>query len=155
MEDSLEYRQQLMKEYKQVVLPLLRYMPWLQKNAGQTASSFYEGEGFNEHSMSIPIYDSNLMNFVKEAAKTPLMDRNYLYTYSRNHIKTHEDERKIIAHAGIKEWDILRGILSKYVLGGRTKAMLWSEGVQENIFYLVLKQMQQIIEFWDQPLNIS
>lgn len=154
MEDNLEYRQQLMEEYKQMVVPLLKYLPWLQKNTGQTASSFYEGEDFNEHSMSIPIYDSNLMAFVKVALNSPLMDRNYLYTYTRNRIKTHEDERKVIANAGIKEWDMLRGILSKYVLGGKTKASLWSEGVQENIFYLVLKQMQQIIEFWDQPLNI-
>ena len=154
MEDNLEYRQQLIEEYKQMVIPLLKYLPWLQKNAGQAASSFYEGPDFNEHSMAIPVFDSNLMSFVKVAANSPLMDRNYLYVYSRNSIKTHEDERKVIARAGIKEWDILRGILSKYVLGGRTKGILWSEGVQENIFYLVLKQMQQIIEFWDQPLNI-
>lgn len=155
MEDNFEYRQQLMKEYKQMVVPLMKYLPWLQRNAGQSVSSFYEGPDFNEHSMTIPVYDSNLMGFVKAASNSPLMDRNYPYVYSRNHIKTHEDERKVISNAGIKEWDILRGILSKYVLGGKTKATLWSEAVQENIFYLVLKQMQQIIEFWDQPLNIS
>lgn len=155
MEDNFEYRQQLMKEYKQMVVPLMKYLPWLQRNAGQSVSSFYEGPDFNEHSMTIPVYDSNLMGFVKAASNSPLMDRNYPYVYSRNRIKTHEDERKVISGAGIKEWDILRGILSKYVLGGRTKATLWSEAVQENIFYLVLKQMQQIIEFWDQPLNIS
>lgn len=155
MEDNFEYRQQLMKEYKQMVVPLMKYLPWLQRNAGQSVSSFYEGPDFNEHSMTIPVYDSNLMGFVKAASNSPLMDRNYPYVYSRNRIKTHEDERKVISGAGIKEWDILRGILSKYVLGGRTKATLWSEAVQENIFYLVLKQMQQIIEFWDQPMNIS
>ena len=44
--------------------------------------------------------------------------------------------------------------LSKYVLGGRTKGNLWSEAVSEQIFYLVLKQMQEIIEFWDKtPAN--
>ena len=105
--------------------------------------------------MTIPVYDSNLMSFVKEAANSPLMDRNYPYVYTRNHIRTHEDERRIITRAGVKEWDILRGILSKYVLGGRTKSALWSQGVQENIFYLVLRQMVQIIEYWDQPLNIG
>lgn len=150
----MEYRQQLIEEYKHHVAPLLKYLPWFEKNAGQTASSFYKGPEFNEHTMTIPVYDSNLMSFVKEASNSPLMDRNYLYTYTRNHIKSHEDERRIIIHAGIREWDLLRGILSKYVLGGRTKSVLWSQGVQENIFYLVLKQMLQIIEYWDQPMDI-
>lgn len=154
MEESVEYMQQLAGEYKQMVVPLLKYQPWFEKNAGQAGNSYYSGPEFNEHSMTIPVYDSNLMSFVKEASASPLMDRNYPYTYSRNHINTPEDERKLIARAGIKEWNLLRGILSRYVLGGRTKSVLWSQGVRENIFYLVLKQMVQIIEYWDQPLNI-
>jgi len=31
---------------------------------------------------------------------------------------------------------------------------LWSEAVSEQIFYLVIRQMQEIIEFWDKsPAN--
>lgn len=151
----MEYRQQLIQEYKQVVLPLLRYLPWLEKSAGTSVSSAYQGNNVAEHSLAIPVYDGTLMNFVKEAAKTSLMDRNYRYVYSRNRIQSHEDERKIIRKAGIWEWDILRGILSKYVLGGRTKGYLWNEAVQEEIFYLILKQMKEIIEFWDKPLDLE
>lgn len=151
--ENTEYRQQLLEEYKQMVVPLLKYLPWLEKNAGQSVSYNYEGPDMTEHSMSFPVYDSNLMSFIREASGSKLMDRNYLYVYTRNHIKTHEDERKIIAHAGLKEWDILRGILSKYVMGGMTRSVLWTQGVQENIFYLVLKQMQEIIEYWDKPLD--
>ena len=104
--------------------------------------------------MSIPVYDSTLMSFVREAEGSALMDRNYSYVYTRNHIQNHEDERKIIAAAEMRDWGILRGILSKYVLGGRTKSVLWSQAVQENIFYLVLKRMQEIIEYWDKPMDI-
>ena len=50
---------------------------------------------------------------------------------------------------------MLRGILSKYVLGGRTKGYLWSQGLQENIYYLVLKQMQKIIEYWDKSIQME
>ena len=153
-EQSTEYRQQLMQEYKQAAMPLLRYLPWLEKNAGQPGSTFYQGTEENEHAMHFPIYDSTLLNFVKEASRSSLMYRNYSYIYTRNGIKNHEDERKVIASAELKDWDMLRGILSKYVLGGRTKAYLWSEAVQENVFFLVLKQMQKIIEFWDKPLDI-
>lgn len=155
MEENVEYMQQLMEEYKEAVVPLLKYLPWFEKHAGQAGNSFYKGSEFTEQTMAIPVYDANLMSFVKEAANSPLMDRNYPYIYTRNRIKTSEDERKAITRAGIKEWDILKGILSKYVLGGRTKSMLWSQGLQENIFYLILKQMLQIIEYWDQPMNIG
>ena len=152
MTQTTEYRQELVQGYKQMVVPLLRYLPWLEKNAGKAGSTSYKGEGFTEHSMSFPVYDSTLMSFIKEASRSPLMERNYSYIYTRNGIKTHDDERRIIEAAGIREWDLLRGILSKYVLGGRVKGVLWSEGVQENIFVMVLNQMQKIIEYWDKPL---
>lgn len=153
MEQDMEYRLQQVQEYKQQVLPLLRYIPWLESNAGQGVSSLYRGPEFTENSMSIPVFDGTLMNFVKEASHSGLMDRNYSYVYTRNQLKTHDDERRVIASADIRHWDILRGILSKYVMGGRTKSVLWSQGVQEKIFLLVLQKMQQIIEYWDKPVN--
>lgn len=155
MEQDLEYRQKLLRDYRQAVTPLLRYLPWLENNAGQPGSTSYRGEGFTEHSMSFPVYDSTLMGFVREAAKSSLMEKNYSYVYTRNHIRSHDDERRIIAAADLRDWDILRGILSKYVLGGRTKAALWSQGVQENIFAMVLEQMRKIIEYWDKPMETS
>jgi hypothetical protein len=67
---------------------------------------------------------------------------------------SHDDERRAIENASLKEWDILCGILSKYVLGGQTKGTLWSEAVQERIFYLVIQKMCEIIEFWDKPMEV-
>lgn len=154
MEQDTEYRRQQMEEYKQAVLPLLRYIPWFESNAGQPGNTFYQGPDATEHSMGIPVYDASLLNFVKEASRSSLMDRNYCYTYTRGRIRTHDDERRVIAGAELKDWDVLRGILSKYVMGGMTKSALWAQGVQENIFLLVLKKMQEIIEYWDRPLDI-
>lgn len=151
----MEYRQQLVEDYKQVLLPLLRYLPWLEKNAGKVVSSNYSGSEVTEHSLAFPVYDGTLMNFVKDAAKTSFMDKNYEYVYVRNKIQSHDDERRIIKNAGLNEWNILCGILSKYVMGGRTKGRLWSEAVQEGIFYLVLDQMKGIIEYWDKPINVE
>jgi diguanylate cyclase (GGDEF)-like protein len=137
MEQSSEYREQLLESYKQAVRPLLPYLPWLEQSAGKRASSIYSGQDIGVNSVSFPVYDGTLLNFVREATKSPLMDRNYAYVYTRHRIRTHQEERDIIQKAGWKEWDILRGILSKYVLGGRTKGNLWSEAVSERIFYLV------------------
>lgn len=149
MEQNVENRQAVVREYKQMLTPLVAYLPWLEKNAGHNASRNYQGQGLSKSSISFPVYDSTLLSFVREASASKLMDRNYVYVYTRNRIKTHEDERRIIAAAELKDWDILRGILSKYVMGGRTKATLWGEAVQEGIFALVVRQMWKIIEFWD------
>ncbi|MCD7835751.1 MAG: hypothetical protein LUG83_03685 [Lachnospiraceae bacterium] len=153
MERDEEYMHRIMMENKETVMPLLRYLPWLMQHAGESASSDYNGDGLAEHSISFPVYDSTLLGFIREASQSPLMDKNYPYVYTRSHLKTHEDERRVIEMATWKEWDILRGILSKYVLGGRVKSVLWSEAVKENIFYLVLKRMKEIIEFWDKPIE--
>lgn len=153
MEQDLEYRQQLVKKYEETVKPLLRYLPWLEQNAGKTASSTYKGQDIEQHSIAFPVYDGTLMSFVREASKTELMDKNYPYVYTRNHIKSPEDERRVIEHASLKEWDLLRGILSKYVLGGRVKGQLWGQAVQERIFFLIISRMKHILEFWDKPID--
>ena len=149
MEQEMEYRQQVIQEYRSMLEPLLQYLPWLEKNAGKTASRSYQGQGLSRKSMSFPVYDANLMNFVREASGSGLMDRNYCYVYTRNRIRTHDDERRVIAAAELRDWDILRGILSKYVLEGQTKATLWGEAVQENIFALVMGRMRRIVGYWD------
>ncbi len=153
MEQELEYRKQQLQEYKQTLAPLLRYLPWLEKSAGTSASRYYDGTDVGEKLMSFPVYDGTLLGFVREAAKSSFMDRNYRYIYTRNHIVSHDDERRMIESAGLKEWGILCGILSRYVLGGQTKGVLWSEAVQEKIFYLVIHKMCDIIEFWDKPVG--
>lgn len=149
MDQNVDSRQRLVQEYKAAAEPLLKYLPWLEKNAGKSGSSSYQGQGIGKHSMTFPVYDSTLVSFVKEASASSLMNRNYSYVYTRNRIKTHDDERKVISAAELKDWDILCGILSKYVLGGKVRATMWSEAVQENIFVLTLTQMRKIIEYWD------
>lgn len=151
MEQDLEYRQRLVSEYRAKVEPLLKYLPWLeQKDSGKTVS-LYSGEGIGEHSLSIPVYDGTLMNFVKEAQKTGLLDRNYVYVYSRNKIRTVMDEKNAIERSDLKNFEVLTGILAKYVLGGMTKAALWAQGVDEGIFLAVVRKMKDVLEFWDKP----
>lgn len=149
MEQDVEYRQQTIARYKAAAEPLLKYLPWMERNAGRAVSRNYQGSGLSKSSMSFPVYEANLMNFVREAAASPLMDRNYVYVYTRNRIRSHADEKRLIAGAELRDWDTLAGILSKYVLEGQTKATLWGEAVQEDIFVLVLRKMKEIIGYWD------
>ncbi len=153
MVDSVEYRQQIIAEYKEVVLPLFKYLPWMEQYSGKSVTTIYDGQEIGAETLRFPVYDGTLMNFVREASRTKLMDKNYIYVFTRNKLVTTEDVLERIQKSDWQQWDVLRGILSKYVLGGQTKGMLWNEAMREGIFYQVLKRMKEIIEFWDKPLG--
>ena len=104
------------------------------------------------NSVPIPVYDSTLLGFVKEMQGTGLMNRNYVYTFSRYGIRTEQDERDHIQRVELKEIEVVIDIMAKYVLGGMTKGILWSRAVENGIFLLGLKKIKELLEVWDEPL---
>ena len=139
-------------DYRSDVEKLLKYLPWLESKVGNNVSRIYDDNGLSASSVVFPVYDSTLLNFVNEAASTGLMDENYAYVFSQNFIRTIADEKAAIEKATVTDCGILTGILSKYVLGGRTKGRLWTEAVYEGLFMLVLQKMKKLLEIWDSPL---
>lgn len=150
--EDMEYRRQMVERYKPDVQRLICYLPWLQEKAGKNVSETFEGSGIKEHSVTFPVYDGTLMNFVKDVQRTQLLDRNYVYVYSRGQIRSAEDEKRVIRQCGITQMQTLEGILSKYILGGMTKGRMWSEGVQNGVLLEVVLKMKENIEFWDKPM---
>ena len=144
MGQTVTSRETILQEYHDCVEPLMTYLPWMEQHSTEALSVLYKEQGISEHSLSFPVYEGTLMQFIREAGKSSLMDRNYRYVYSRNRLGSHEDERLLIENATWRTWDHLKGILSWYVLGGRTKAVLWTEGARANIYSLVLRKMQAI-----------
>lgn len=144
-------KEELVQKYKPEVESLSRYIPWFESKTVGMVSHMYQNEG-NDNGFSFPVYDSTLLSFINEAGMTLFMDRNYQYIYTRYHIHSHEDEWKAIENANIMTMEVIGGILSKYVLGGVTRSVLWKEGVQYEIFLRCLKKAKEIIEFWDKPL---
>ncbi len=98
--------------------------------------------------MPFPIYDSNLLAFVKAAQSTNLLDRNYVYVYTRNRLANAKDEILFIQNAEIKDMDDLAGILSKYILSGMTKGTVWAEGVYNGVLYMVVNKMDELLKMW-------
>jgi len=141
-----------LSEHRAEVDRLITYIPWLESKVGAQVSSTYSDNGIGQTSIAFPVYDAMLLNFVNEASKTGLMNKNYVYAYSSYGIRTIEDEKKAIMNAGVTDSVVLVGILSKYVLGGVTKGRVWTTAVTEGIFLLILKQMKKILEIWDRPL---
>lgn len=143
----------IVKEYKAEIDKLIKYIPWLESKKGEDVSGFYEDEELIKNSMTVPVYDSTLLSFVKDAKKTKLIDTNYAYVYSKFRIKNYKDEWKLIESAKITDIYLLKGILSKYVLRGMIKGSVWTEAVENQIFCRVLWKLKELMEFWDGPLS--
>lgn len=141
----------LVAEYKDTVMSLARYLPYFEKKSGESVMSYYVSENATETTMRIPIYDSTLLSFVKEAEKTKLINRNYDYVYRKYAMRTSNDEIRMIERATIREMEVFGAILSKYILRGRTRGRVWNEAVENGVFYCLLSRMKEQIEFWDIP----
>lgn len=153
MERDTLYMQEVANGYRPDVERLVKYIPWLESKVGTNISSIYRGEGIAEHSLAFPVYDSTLMSLVQEIRRTQFLDRNYAYVYSRNRIKTVAEEQRLIEKATIKDMNVLKGVLSKYILGGLTKGSIWNEGVANGSILKVLLKMKEILEYWDRPIE--
>ena len=134
-------------KYRSDIEKLIAYLPWLEEKSGKSkVSDIYNGDGLDEHSISFPVYDGTLLRFVKDAENTQFMDRNYVYVISRNRLKSAEEEVEFVKKQTMLKMDNLGGILSKYVMGGRTKARLWSEAVDKGVFLAVVTRLKELYE---------
>nr|WP_297706610.1 hypothetical protein [uncultured Butyrivibrio sp.] len=147
-ENSVE---DIVSRYRPEISKLVPYLNWLKDNAKTEVAQSYNSSDLK--SMPFPVYDSNLLAFVKAAQSTNLLDRNYVYVYTRNHLNSAKDEILFIQDAQITDMDDLAGILSKYILTGMTKGSVWAEGVYNGVLYLVVKKMDELCKFWGQESN--
>lgn len=155
MEKDKMSTEDIVKFYREDLYRLMRYLPYFEGKKAKDVSRMYSGEEMGAKLMSFPVYDSTLLSFVKEAGNTVFIDKNYRYVYTRHNIRTHQDEIREIDKASLRDMDVLCGIMSKYVLGGMTKAALWSEAVEYGIFYHVIDKARTLIEFWDRKADKS
>lgn len=130
-------------EYMADVECLSKYMNWIEKKSGKQVHSYYDGEA-GQNLIQIPVYDSTLLAFVKEARRTKLMDRNYRYTYTRYKIKSVDDELRLLRHAHLKDIDLFKGILSSYVMRGQSKGSVWSDGMEQGVFLELMRRMTSL-----------
>ena len=144
-ENSVE---DIVARYRPELAKIVPYLNWLKDNAANDVAQSYSNSELK--SMPFPVYDSNLLAFVKAAQTTNLLDRNYVYVYSRNRLNTAKDVLMFIQDAQIRDMDDLAGILSKYILSGMTKGSVWAEGVRNGVLYHVVSKMDELVKFWGQ-----
>lgn len=140
---------QVIETYFSDVKKLRAYLPYLERLCGQKGSNTYDQNGLSSHSLTFPVYDSNLLRFVKEADNTVFMNRNYHYSYSKYRMKTVEDELKVIENCTILQMNVIGDIISKYVIGGRTKSTLWSEAARHGVFIAAIEKADALIHYWE------
>ena len=139
------YAELITVRYAADIQKLSRYIPYFKNKKGRDVASDYSGEQ-GESQLKFPVYDSTLLSFTREAADTALMDPNYIYKYRQYRITTAADEKAAIRNAKMKDIDLLRGVLSRYVLEGRYKSKRWIEAAERGVFYDVLVKL---VEFYD------
>lgn len=153
MEQDKFSREEQVEYYRPEVQKLIPFVPWLEQQRSKNSFNTYSGDGLGESSLSFPVYDSTLMNFVKTANKSYLMNRNYVYTYSRYRFRGVEDELQFIEKAELKDMGDLANILSCYILKGMRKGDMWSKGVETGVFVEIILKMREIITYWDKPMK--
>lgn len=136
----------IVSRYRPELEKIVPYVRWLKDNSKNDVAQSYSNSDLK--SMPFPVYDSNLLAFVKACQTTNLLDRNYVYVYSRNHLNSAKDEIAYIQDASITDMDDLAGILSKYILGGMTKGNVWAEGVYNGVLCMVVEKMDELCKFW-------
>ena len=136
----------IVSRYRPELEKIVPYVRWLKDNSKNDVAQSYSNSDLK--SMPFPVYDSNLLAFVKACQTTNLLDRNYVYVYSRNHLNSAKDEIAFIQDASITDMDDLAGILSKYILGGMTKGTVWAEGVYNGVLCMVVEKMDELCKFW-------
>lgn len=148
-----EYLLQKRAEYAEKLKPLFAYIPYLKDHEGTKTSSLYEGDSNNKlNSVPVPIYDGTVLSFVKEAQRTGLIDRNYVYAYSKIGAKNPKDERLYIAGTTFRDIDTIISIMARYVLMGMSKGAMWSMAVEEGVWLHCLLKIKELIEMYDGPL---
>ena len=152
MESLNEYRKQVKADYLEKLTPLFAYIPYFKEKEGKMTRSTYMGEGKEAPSVPVPVYDSRVIAFVKEAQKTGLVTRNYVYQYRKLQVDNPKDERLYISGAAFKDIDAVISIMSKYVLEGMTKGPVWGVAVEEGVWLHCLIKLKELLEIYDHPL---
>ena len=143
LEHEKKTTREIVDEYKELVMELSKYIGWLESKKGQTTMSNFVPQNANL-TLSIPRYDSTLINLVRTLENSGKMNRNYPYIYRNQRIYDVDDEISLIHRATINDMDILFGILSKYIITGRVKARVWNEGVENGVYFESLNEWKKV-----------
>lgn len=149
------YMAALVERYRVELTPLLKYVQYFETKAGVGAASTYGDQGISRNSLMFPVYDGTLLSFIRDVKETTLLDRNYPYVYSKKFIRTTEDELDLIERSDLLDMDNITAILSRYVLEGSYKAIVWTEGVRNGVFLAVLKKMKTNLDYWSRTLALE
>lgn len=142
--EQTEVRDAIVAKYEKDLDRLQRFLPYLDTKGLKDEQIFYKGEGGGFRSVPFPVYDSNLLAFIKEAEQTQFINKNYPYVYRRYQINNTADEKKIMAKADINDIDAFCAILSKYVIEGHRRGVVWTEGLQYRIYVDFIKNLNRM-----------
>ena len=147
--DRMLERQERIEAYRRELNKLLPYVGWLTDKQGKLLSQNYTDDGIGTSSISFPVYDGTLLNFIKVLSATNLINPNYLYDYRKYRISEGKGELEFIERAQLKDISVICSILSRYALKGRTKGRVWTEGVVNGVYLASIRKISELISRYD------
>ncbi len=152
MDTQKAYRNSVIAEYLGKLDPLFKYIPYLKSKEGAQTRSLYTGDNNSLKSIAVPVYDSNVLAFVKDAQKTGLMNRNYIYAYRKVGMNTPDNERLFISGATFEDLSAITDIITRYVLEGMSRSTMWQIAVEEGVWLHALLKLKELLEIHEGPL---
>lgn len=101
-----------------------------------------EKQGENYYTMSYPIYDDTLEEFIQEFYKTNLMSYDYLNVIESRGLK---DTNKINNAIDDADMELLKAILTGYVRQERFCDGIWVDAVRDKVFLKILKRFCELL----------
>jgi hypothetical protein len=148
-ESEKAYLLQMLNDYRQKLEPYFAYIPWFMERTGKKQTKLYESDSDISSTISVPVYESTLLGFVKSMNESGLMNRNYPYVYSQHRLHTYADEIAQIDKCELRDMEVILGIISRYVLGGMARGKLWNDAVETGVFYHALVRIKEILSRWE------
>lgn len=124
---------------------LFPFMPYFETATEESVCRWDRGRtpGENGHTVPYPIYEKTLKDFIREFYETNLISHDYSDVLDNRGLKDMNGINDVIENADI---ELLRAILTKYIIGERFCDGVWAIAVRDKIFLGILNRFQELLK---------
>ncbi len=123
---------------------LLQFIPYFETATEENVCRWEKERkpGENHRTLPYPVYDRTLKDFIREFYETNLISPNYSDILDNRNLKDMNGINDAIAKADI---ELLRAILTKYIIRERFCDGVWAIAVKNGIFLGILNRFQELL----------
>lgn len=130
---------------KKCIEKLSYFIPYFETATGESVCHWSGGKklGENQFTVSYPIYDDTLVEFIEEFYKTNLISYGYLDTTRNRGLRDMGEMNNAIEEADL---ELLKAIFTGYIRQERFCDGLWAKAVEDKVFLRTLKRFNELLK---------